>query len=502
MNIWVQAAVLMVLHGLFSVYEVYAADLPCTETVPVGDNPELPVNSQTNANHGQSRTVVLFDLINTIQCCGVIVSWEVQVYTGPDGCNPSCKMDFMVFDNLDLTTREARLTGVNGDITITKPAGSVFTTVPIPVDKQIPVKAGDYLGWSGFVSGIEYFDDATPGQSNCNANGYQCNQNYLSTNANNIIQSKNPGQMYTFQEIGAIDNKNVYRYYAFRANVEKGALPTFTNLPGKVSIPSTTAVGTSVYKIAATDANKLNILTMGLIRQCPTANYFAIDNKTGEVTVAKSLASAPYLTHTLTVDVTDGCSTTTDTLDITVIDPLNPTTTPKGSVIIPNTGTNTDGSSSSGGLLSTTDGKILVGLLAAALGIAIASLVGICCLCYQLRSFMGGSAGGRNNYNSYQDQPYQNQPYRNQQNQPYQPQQKQSFDNAQPRPQQYSQPKKTNNALDLHEPRPPSFRPDELRVSNNRIRPDDTPRNGNPTPRDIHLRTASPNQYYRDQLFW
>ena len=57
--------------------------------------------------------------------------------------------------------------------------------------------------------------------------------------------------------------------------------------------------------------------------------------------------------------------------------------------------------SSSGGLLSTTDCKVLVSLLGATLGLMLASLLGLCCLCYLLRSSlgcpcgMGGGVGGR-----------------------------------------------------------------------------------------------------------
>jgi len=54
--------------------------------------------------------------------------------------------------------------------------------------------------------------------------------------------------------------------------------------------------------------------------------------------------------------------------------------------------TNTVGPDGSG-LLATNDGKILVGLLAGALGLATAAALGLCCLCCCLKG-CGGSCFG------------------------------------------------------------------------------------------------------------
>jgi len=133
--------------------------------------------------------------------------------------------------------------------------------------------------------------------------------------------------------------------------------------------------------------------------------------------------------------------------------------------------------------------------------------VGMCCLCWQLRSGMYG--GGRGNNNNRFTDNYSNNQYestRNTQNyqtrnQPYETATRQTQNqNYQTKPVEVQREYVTKPAEVHHypnEPRPPSYKPEDLRNSN-RVRPID---DFNKTPRDVHIRTATPNQF-RDQLFW
>ncbi|XP_076451313.1 cadherin EGF LAG seven-pass G-type receptor 1-like [Babylonia areolata] len=106
------------------------------------------------------------------------------------------------------------------------------------------------------------------------------------------------------------------RRHAVLADLDAGNAPTFTNLGGSVTVLCFAAtLGDVVYTVTATDADPGDTLTTTLDSVTPSS-HFAFDSATGEVSVSSS--SITLTTYTLTFSVSDGCSSATDTLAITV----------------------------------------------------------------------------------------------------------------------------------------------------------------------------------------
>ena len=94
--------------------------------------------------------------------------------------------------------------------------------------------------------------------------------------------------------------------------------PSFLTTPYSVSIAENLQTGTHVIQVVATDEDSGDSLTYSLTGT--NSSHFAISSSTGLVTTTQPLDQETVGTYTLSISVTDGDSSATEALSITVID--------------------------------------------------------------------------------------------------------------------------------------------------------------------------------------
>ncbi|KAL3856367.1 hypothetical protein ACJMK2_011135 [Sinanodonta woodiana] len=107
------------------------------------------------------------------------------------------------------------------------------------------------------------------------------------------------------------------RSYAIRADYIANSAPTFTSLPGTVSITNAKTAGYLLHTLTFTDTNPYDVSSLAVTMQT-TSTYFSFDASSYQVTVASSLSGVNG-TYYLDFRVADICPQTgTGTLTIVV----------------------------------------------------------------------------------------------------------------------------------------------------------------------------------------
>ena len=94
--------------------------------------------------------------------------------------------------------------------------------------------------------------------------------------------------------------------------------PSFLTTPYSVSIAENLQTGTHVIQVVATDEDSGDTLTYSLTGT--NSSHFAISSSTGLVTTTQPLDQETVGVYTLSISVTDGDSSATEALSVTVID--------------------------------------------------------------------------------------------------------------------------------------------------------------------------------------
>ncbi|KAK2160558.1 hypothetical protein LSH36_130g00019 [Paralvinella palmiformis] len=195
-------------------------------------------------------------------------------------------------------------------------AGCPASKVILPVAVQMPVKSDFVIGWC---------------EANGKAGGFAYREsNYLPATNNYLWVDLSGGIPYNYDVTGnpfQFDDAGFYklnsiRDYGFKVYIGQGKMPTITELPDNINIRVGDYVrDDAIASFKYSDLNLKDILTLTFTLSPPTGDFLVNDTGSGSADVLVNVTTLDGLqgnTYLLTVEVTDGCTTSKDNLTIYV----------------------------------------------------------------------------------------------------------------------------------------------------------------------------------------
>ncbi|KAK2160559.1 hypothetical protein LSH36_130g00050 [Paralvinella palmiformis] len=266
---------------------------------------------------------------------GKIESIEVCVASSP------VDIEIQIWELVDLNFGQLKM--LDYYVFTVADTGCPATKVTLPVRDQIAVSGNLVLGWREANS--------NPGIFMYKESRYlPATSNFLWTDLSGGIPYDYDvtGNPFQFEDAGFYNLKSL-RDYGFRVYIGPGASPTITGLPANVHLKVGDYIRDDVIaSFKYSDLNVRDILTWSFGLYPPTGEFTVNDTGSGSADVLVNVTTLDGLqgnTYLLTVEVTDGCTTSKDNLTIyvyvetTTTEPTTTTTEPTTTTTEPTTTT-------------------------------------------------------------------------------------------------------------------------------------------------------------------